>query len=58
MNRQHKLHLPPLKDQPDFKKDCEAPASGIDTKIQNKIIQPPPKEQPGDNHRNGELAYL
>lgn len=48
---QHKLHLSPFKNQPDFKKGCEAPASGIDCKIQNKIIKPPPKEQPEYNHK-------
>ena len=59
-----------LRTRPDFKKGPKALASGIghrsqklshktpalgtDHKIQNKIIKPPPKEQPGDNHKNGE----
>ena len=58
-----------LRTRPDFKKGPKALASGIghrsqklshktpalgtDHKIQNKIIKPPPKEQPGDNHKNG-----
>lgn len=27
-------------------------------KIQNKIINPSPKEQTGDNHKNGEKPYF
>jgi hypothetical protein len=58
-----------LRARPDFKKGCKVPGSGIDHKsqklthktpalgadhkIQNKIINPPPKKQPGDNHKNG-----
>jgi hypothetical protein len=33
-------------------------APGTDHKIQNKIINPPPIEQPGDNYKNGEISYL
>jgi hypothetical protein len=29
----------------------KTPALGIDHKIQNKIIKPSPKKQPGDNHK-------
>ena len=63
-----------LRTRPDFRKGHKAPASRIDHKsqklvhktpalgtshkIQNKIIKPPPKEQPGDNHKNGEISYL
>lgn len=27
-------------------------------KSRNKVIKPPPKEQPGDNNRNGKISYL
>lgn len=32
------------------------PALGTGHKIKNKIIKTPPKEQPGGNHRNGEIS--
>lgn len=56
------------------KKGHKAPAAGIDLsefqelgpktlapgtdKTQKRHHKTPPKEQPGDNHRNGETSYL
>ena len=36
----------------------KTPALETDHKIQSNIIKPSPKEQPGDNHKNGEISYL
>ena len=41
LERNRAKHLPP----------------GTDHKIHDKIINSPPKEQPGDNHKNGEISY-
>jgi hypothetical protein len=57
MKEQHKPHLSSFKIS-HLRKGCKAPVPGTDHKIQNKIIKPPPKEQPGDNHKNGEVFYL
>jgi hypothetical protein len=48
-----------LRTKPDFlKTGSKAPAPGTDHKAQEKIIKPPPKEQPKDNHKNEEISYL
>lgn len=70
MKGQHRPYrLSPFKDQARFqKKGHKAPAAGIDlsefqelgpkTLTTGTDIKLAPKEQPGDNHRNGEISYL
>lgn len=58
MKGQHKTHLSPFKDQALFWiEGFKARAPGTEDKIHSKIIKSPPKIQPGDSHKNGEISY-
>ncbi len=56
---QHKPHLSLFKDPTWFRKKAIRHKLQEQTiKSRKKIIKPPPKEQPWDNHKNGEISYL
>ena len=47
-----------LKTRPEFKKKAIRHQLQEQTiKSRNKVIKPPPKEQPGDNYKNGKYLY-
>jgi hypothetical protein len=48
-----------LRTRPDFKKKAIKDQFQEQTeKSRYKVIKTPPKEQPGDNHKNGKISYL